>query len=369
MISEIQSNFYHYCKHNNAKPLDICLYKKENPDKDLRLGALPFDWIKDFDKSEIPELTQKIDTIFYNYAKETANFKSCEFKSYNENLKKSIAETLKRDDVDVEYIGAGFFKNCQKITVGDYAYKLSTFKSDWKAPYRSLLSGSHGMYSEPAKIFYVYKNYSHGRVAKPFMSRPAEYSQFRDNGYILSKYIDKNDTQRAKGELDPIYLDYCRIIHTDKERKGNEILGVITDVGGMEDNHDYIHDKEQRNSVVFFSKALKNYQFLTKDRLFGMNMMEADNLIKAEADAEDYVYNLLTKTDDFYEKDVEEITEPLYELEKELAIEKIGQLKSVHKLKTKLQKEGKFEECLNYLLKFKHNSWRDKSMQYEVFGR
>ena len=368
MISGIQSSFYHYCRHNDAKPIDITIYKKENSDKDLILGSLPYDWIKDFPKTEITELTQKVDDIFHNYSQKTASLDKSEIEEENKNLKKDLSEALKRDDIKIEYIDSGLFKHSQKITVGDYAYSFSTFKKNSNNSSERVISQYHGGCSEPTKIHYIYKNYSRGRVAKPFISRPTDYNIVTDNGYILKKYIDKNDTSREKTPLETVVTNYYPIIHFDK-KDDNCVNGVIIDVGGMVKNINLIENKETRKNVMYFAKSINDYNNLIQSETEKTHHNEIIKIMKEDYNAETLIYNKLIEDKDFYNRDIREMIKPLSNLEQKIFKKKLRKLRKIHKVKTQLQKEDKFDDCVKYLGTYRYTSWKNKSLMYELFGQ
>ena len=366
MLSGIQSNFYHYCKRHDARPIDIMLYKKDHPDKELVLGALPYDWIKDIPQEEIPEVTQKVDKIFHEFSKRNAYSGRLKIEEDNQKLKEDLSEALRRDDIEIEYLDSGFFKHCQKITVGDYDYSFLTFKKDWKDGCDFVLSAFHGGYTEPTKVHYVYNNYSQGRVAKPFITRPTDYNAENDNGYMLKKYIDKDDKTRAKVELDPVVTNYYKICHFDKKEE-NCINGIITDVGGMDENVNFIEDKETRNNVIYFAKSIHDYNDMISKDIENLPQDKKMKIINAEFQAENLLYKGVTKDKDFYNKDYRELIKPLSELEQKVFKKKFRKLKKIHEVKTRLQKEGKFDECAKYLGTHRYTSWKNKAIQYELF--
>ena len=352
-------NLYHWFKHDNVFAANINEYIKHYPDTKRRIGSLPIDWLKNLPRDEFAHATEQVDTALHEFAKtvEENTFLPAlsnnndalrkHFAELSKNLIEALKQILKRDDIEIKYADEGGFKYCQKLTVGDYSYALSTFK-----PEKSEVGpfATHGQYIEPQKIFWVYKKAPHGRVAKPFMSRFCVSDEAGYGGYILSKFIDKEDEKRAKKPLNPYRERFYPLTNGDNYNHKNEINGVWIECGDIEENPDYkyIPDKEfWKNLLIFLDGMQTSWNHYSR---------RAEKFLLEQIDNGKDIFNMDLRT---LESD-----DPLICRE---AIKMVQRLRTVNKLKTKLEAKGEFEQYLElinvfignypYLLRFVYNGW------------
>lgn len=334
-------NIYHYCQRKfvDRDLLDV-LYKKSN----RRLGALPYDWFQKYDKNQYAKLTRRVDKLFRRFAKLYSLEKTSAEKF---NLQKKLAKLLKRDDVKIDFEGLGGFKVCQKVTVGDYSYALLTFRKEGALETDTLLG--HGALVEPCRIFNYYRGESHGRVAKPFMTRFVNNSKASDfDGYMLMKFIDEADTARAKAELPEYQHDFLRFKKITDNRDGNLINGIRTDIGRLEENPYAMDSTEFRQNLFAFLAKTKSTRLTLKAKTPEEKL--------AASKALNFVHGLMFEGKDIYNMDLREVTTDLSELEQRYVIKTVRALKKAHKLKLKFMERGEYGDYVKYFGKYVWNS-------------
>lgn len=349
-------NIYHYCQRNFV---DRDLLDVKFSTESRRMGTLPYDWLKNEKQTNYAKLTEKVDKFFRKIA--TRNRLSYRLEGYERKL----SRILKRKDVKIEYVDRGSFKDCHKITIGDYKYALLTFIRDsyWKNQLeRDTLNGS-GPLVEPCRIFDVYKEYSHGRVAKPFMTRFVNNSNAEKyDGYMLMKFIDD---AHSKCDLPAYQQNFYKFNMVDFNQ-GNVINGVIVDIGQIKENDEYMQSDEFRQNLFnLLGKIEKNHEenFTTVPyKKFGN---KANDNWTANHNAEEFIYGLMKDGVDIYNIDIREFIKNLNPLEQKYVIQRIRKLKKVHNLKTKLQQSGEYDKYQPYIEKYvkQYGSW---SLRHEL---
>ena len=248
-------NLYHVVKKHNLMQRELCDYLNANPNSKRVIGTLPYDWIKDVPKSEIPLMVEKVDDVFSKFSEMISPIKTHDsisairgakvrLKKFHRQLQTDLQQILKREDISVEYTGGGAFKHCHKLSVGKFKYALSTFLkhkpggtiSDYFNEYKQ------GRGYEPQNSFTLYKNGEHGRCAKPFLAKITRENDF--DGFILAKFIDS--TRKPKFIQGTFERMHSKIKNEDFAER-NFIKGVFIDVGGSFLNPEYIKDKKLRN--------------------------------------------------------------------------------------------------------------------------
>ena len=331
-----KQNLFHLFKRRNVNFQEISRYVKIFPQTEKRIGTLPSDWFKNLSRDEYAKVTLGVDEALQQFAIDRVEAPG-EFDKTQQTLVETLKKILRRDDVKTEHLGMGAYKLCQKLIVGDYTYALSTFK------YEATYSPKHGKYAEPQKIFWVYKNYLHGRVAKPFMSH-FSCSYLDKGGYILSKYIDAEDKKRAMKPLNILREIVYRLYNRDKNPT-NEINGVCIDVGGFEENtkiDENILNKEFRKNLVIFLDRIER-DGRTPESPIRNN---AEKLLLEQIENGSDIFNIDFRILDTTKFSQDEVRE---------AIRIVRRLRAVHKLKNELKSKGEFWNYYPYLEKFKHH--------------
>lgn len=214
---------------------------------ECRLGALPYDLIKGFRKEEIPAVTEMLNKLFSEYGKkikdlayeENRELQLTKIEPHAKNLEESLKGVLKRDDITVSYHDSGAFKPCTKIKVGKNSYALSTFKGDIDIEPEEGKMAVFGPMYEPAAVFNMYKLSSHGRLARPFMTRIMHDEEGGE--YMLSKFIESSHPVKVK--KGPISASREKVTHIDPNGD-NTINGIVVDMGGCMPNLRHISDKK-----------------------------------------------------------------------------------------------------------------------------
>lgn len=270
-------SLFHKTKRNFITAYAIDEFCKTFPDAQRRLGALPFDWIKGFDKKDIPLVTARIDEVFQEFSKGVAEIEQgwcgdyCSISKFDPHIEKLTAqmrEILKRDDISIKYASCGRVKHCHKIQVGENSYALSSFISPkiLDKDFAEYID-NNGRGFEAQNIFTLFKRGSHGRTARPFMSRISSKTD-ESGGYILSKFIDK--THGSKIEIGDWQKLRQFFINHDNHF-GNSINGIDIEVGYYEMNPKYVFVPQVRADWLNFARVIdsfpQNMKFMKKNQL------------------------------------------------------------------------------------------------------
>jgi len=339
-------NIYHYCQRHYA---DASLVDLKFKSEERRLGSLPIDWLQNFRTRKYAKVTGKIDKLFSKFAIK------CSIERVNADdfkLEKKLSRILGRNDVKVNYIGYGVFKEGYKLKVGNYAYALMTFHQGINPKGDAYIG--HGALAEPSRIFNFFKRYSHGRVAKPFMTR---FSTENDgNAYMLVKYIDGNDKTHVKSPLPRFQSDFYPLKTVDCN-KGNLINGIVVDIGGIEENPNAMKSSKFRQNLFNI------LGFIDKGTYPCSDVINSQMLAKAEG----FICDLIENGENIYNIDLRKITKDLNPLERKYIIKKIRVLKKAHKLKLELQKSGDYEQYKKYFEEYVRG-YGSRSMRLELLG-
>ena len=365
-------NIYHYCQRNfvDKDLLDVPFKTAQR-----RLGTLPYDWLENHKPKEYADITEKVDKLFSDFAVINApTFEAEEyFNPFYENFKfvEKLSKILKRDDIKIEYVDCGSYKYCHKLTVGKFKYALLNFiREYWPENQLEMntLRGS-GALVEPCRIFDLYKEYSHGRVVKPFMTRFVnDTNSDKFDAYMLVKFIDKNDTSNVKCDLPAHQTQFYKYKMTDFNL-GNIINGIITDIGRIEKNDYILKSSELRQDLfAFYGLLVRNhYENFANPFLKKYNVDKAQQIEKAINNAEDFLHGLMKDGYDIYNLDIRLFTKDLPEIERKFVIKKIRALKKANKLKLKFQRNDEYNYYYEAYLKNYAGEYCSKTMKHELF--
>ena len=383
-------NIYHHCQRNFV---DKDLLNVPFKTGERRLGALPYDWLKNRTSKEYAQMTEKVDELFRGFAvirtplsdtDECIGLYDEEFNpvvKYYESVYKNfkfvekLSKILKRDDIQIEYVNHGAYKHCHKLTVGKFKYALLSFirgNLPEQLEFDTLLG--NGALIEPCNIFDFYKEYSQGRIVKPFMTRFVNDTNAETfDAYMLVKYIDENDTSNVKCDLPAYQKQFYKYKMTDTNT-GNIINGIITDIGKIEKNDYILESSELRQDLfAFYSLLVRNaYENLDVPVLQKKyNPDTASQTEKAIHNAEEFVHNLMKdgydNGYDIYNIDIRPFIKDLPELEQKFVIKKIRALKKVHQLKLKFQQNDEYKHFYEAYLENYAETYCSKTMKRELF--
>ncbi len=339
-IVPLQKNLLHSFKRKYVDAYSLQCHLKRHPETKRIIGCLPFDWLKRLPKDEFSKVTKEVDTVFSEFSILHLDRERCHAgemaKFMDRRLEKALKKILHREDIYVNLEGNGSYKCCRKITVGDYSYALSTFLHDSERLYADTPKPTHGPKIEPQTQFFAYKNYSHGRIAKPFMAKLGT-GQNLDGSYILMQYIDKNYPVHSKPKGN-ILRDCVNKLHHNDVSENNQIHGIFVDIGGMKLNSTRVDDKEFKNNLfILFDRIYK--EFTRK------NSKTIHPLFKRyENRAESFLISEIQNGTDIYSTDLRQLLKPLTNPEEKLAaIKMVRRMRNMHNLLVKLKKSGKFE--------------------------
>ncbi|MBO7673248.1 hypothetical protein J6S88_07575 [bacterium] len=311
--------------------------------RERRLGRLPSDWLTNLKSDEYCSATKKVDNLFRTFAQKSSSTELETLDGISAELVKGLKKVLRRDDISMEYVDNGYFKECSKLTIGDFKYALLTFFEKF-----GMQPGDErlfGKYFEPQSIFFTYKKMPHGRMAKPFMSSfSTDYDEY---GYMLNKFIDKNDKARAMTPLNPLRAKYREYSIPDIERESNMINNIIIDAGGIVKNGAYIKDKDfRRNLFVFLDRIFSEY--VREDAIWTAHKYkDIDSAFRVEK----FLIDQMNNGTDIYKADLRELLKPMSEEDRLRATRMLRRFRNTHKLKCELKANGAYDQFKPYLEK------------------
>lgn len=243
MTNFVSKNLLHVAKRRLVTPAEM----SQITNKNKFIGALPPEIITNIPAQHRGEITRHADSVFSDFAQSVAHISvssDAHYTYYNESFKKyfppivhRLNSILNRGDTEISYIGSGSFKHCFLISFGQNSsnrYVLQTFQNKINFDAENF---PHGVLWEPQTYFTTYKQYSHGRIAKPFMARPSTKEVLSD-GYILVKCIDSNHAIKQKlGRFSGLRT---KMYNTDTHGQNNSIRGIAVDAGGFVTNPTHI---------------------------------------------------------------------------------------------------------------------------------
>ena len=243
-------------------------FRAKIPDGERRIGSLSYDWIKRIEKDKISDITRSACDVFEKFSIEIEDIsnrytgkvdKLENLKQAQSALLQSLQKILKRDDIDITYVGSGSLKHCQRLDVGKHSYAISTFKSEKSANrlFSDYFCRGHGKGNEPQSLFTLFKRGSHGRFVKPFLANLS--GMYDAGGYILSKFIDENHPKKT--ELGTFLAERAFVYNTDP----NIIRGISIESGGCIYNKKYIKDAKLRALWTKFAGILDGNIRLLKE--------------------------------------------------------------------------------------------------------
>lgn len=352
-VISLTNNLLHTFKHHYVDAYSLQLHLKQHPEAKRLIGCLPIDWLKNFPKDEFSKVTKEVDLAFSEFSTNNLDRERCcdgQMAYYlDKGLEKTLKKILRRNDVEVEMIGCGSYKCCRKLTVGDYSYALSTFFHDNVKLYNGDTPlPLHGPKIEPQAQFFAYKNYSQGRIAKPFIAKYGTENNF-DGSYILMQYINDKNKPRAKKELNILRDDICNIWHEDASKE-NKINGIFVDIGGINLNPSPIDGKLKNNLLILFDRIY--YEFQKHKKVDLTSLLDANSCFESVYldKAEKFLIEQMRKGVDIYSADLRQLLEPLNKpKEKKAAIQMVRRMRQMHKLLMKIKAEGELEKYLPYL--------------------
>lgn len=182
-------------------------FRAKIPDGERRIGSLPYDWIKRIEKDKISDITRSACDVFEKFSIEIEDIsnrytgkvdKLEKLKQAQSALLQSLQKILKRDDIDITYVGSGSLKHCQRLDIGKYSYAISTFKSEKSANrlFSDYFCRGHGKGNEPQSLFTLFKRGSHGRFVKPFLANLS--GMYDAGGYILFQNLLMRTTLKKR---------------------------------------------------------------------------------------------------------------------------------------------------------------------------
>lgn len=330
-------NLLHVFKKQIVNAQELNKYFKSNPNTSRRIGALPLDFYREISTEERAGITKAVGDIFEGFSEEISNLKEnthlCSADDFNTVLNKltlDLKKALKRNDIKSSYVNSGSFKDCYKLQVGNFAYALSIFKKYPIFDIRGYFRESHGKGNEPQNIFTAYKNYSHGRVCRPFLANLSDENS--DGGFILSKFIES--TYPVKKELG--VFQRSRLALRNIDTRGNSINGVFIEAGGFIQSKRHIEDVTIRKKYQPFTECLDANVNLLKEPL-------ANNVQSRLLEA------LEVGVDLFSEEEVYKYIKTLPSEEQKIARKLVKHLNRIDFLKKQSIEDGTFESIQGLL--------------------
>ena len=270
MTDSTSKHVLHIAKKRIISSSEISQISNTHNDINAFIGSLPPEIVK-----EIPEkkdITAQADFIFSVFSRSVAyvhvdshvhySLNTEYFQSYFPQITSELNKLFNRDDISVSYIGSGTYKHCFVLSFGKGAknrYVLQTFQNVVNFD----KDHAHGSVFEPQNCFTAYNKYSHGRIAKPFMSHPSN-KEILSGAYILAKYIDSNHAY--KKPIGKFLQRRTRVANTDILNTENTVRGITVDAGGFIENPEHITTPQIRYHWHELAQILDNIDFSIKDQ-------------------------------------------------------------------------------------------------------
>ena len=270
MNNKVSKHLLHRVKRKFVGPYEITSMAKDKTLPEY-IGALPPEVITLVPENKRRKITKKVSQAFSEFANDITtkarfddlktpyrlNFPR-EFKQFENQLRK----LLKNPDISVQYLDSGAFKFCFVIdfNISENLYVLQTFR-DFKGNKNDNCSLTHGALFEPQIYFTLHKTYSHGRVARPFMSKPIDVND-STYAYILTKYIDQEHNQKTR--IGP-FITGRQFMYPDDKNESNIIQGVLIDAGSYQKNPEHIANKQIYLQWQSFAMILDSMDFKSFD--------------------------------------------------------------------------------------------------------
>lgn len=269
MRQTVSKHLFHIVKKQFVTPDTVAKFLQQKNGTDY-IGALPGEIITRIPKNKRAKTTKQVNDILSEFANQIARIAhfdnldtinrenaTTEF----EYLEKQLARILGLKNITVKSIGHGTYKFCFSLDFGisNNLYTLQTFK-DFCGNKLSNCAIKHGALFEPQNYFLVYNRYSHGRVARPFMSKPVSKTT-STHAYILTKYIDNNHISMPL--LGP-FISGRQYMISDDFNAVNKINGIIVDAGNYSITPGHIANKEIYLQWQCFAQILDRMDFFSR---------------------------------------------------------------------------------------------------------
>ena len=206
------------------------------PEEEKFLGALPNMWRKLFRPSEIPEKTQEMHNIFYDFAK---NFQSAKGHWAEETPAiKKLAKTLEvffKSKIEANYIDEGMFGSVIRIEGAkeDLALKVFHEVPEMIEPSSVGIYKRHGQTIELQNAIALTHGLRPSQRARFYMGRITSLGE--NGGYMLSEFVKSG---KKSFSLLPEYTPredfiYSRFVYGDRLKFGNILDGKLLDFGDI----------------------------------------------------------------------------------------------------------------------------------------
>lgn len=330
-----QRNLLHWFKHKSIGAEKLNKYLELFPETNRNVGALPYDWVKDFPPERRAKITELVQDSFSSFSKETAHVAGKspslgwrlvnpnEFKEAQKMLVEKLKKILNREDIKIAHAGTGALKNSHRLDVGEYSYALSGFRapSVAKKGFGNYFTKAHGRGNEPSNFITAYNKGAHGRFVKPFTVKVSDTKD--EGGYVLSKFVDK----QKKVPIGEIQESRGYFLNLD--RSDDTINNINTDIGGCVANARHIKNKGVKNSWHYFAKMfdINSARLKTPKAQMVQKRLLEDKLKGMDILAPDYINQSGLKGED-----------------KDIAVKLLRSLRKTRIQKEKLIKESQFEK-------------------------
>ena len=235
------TNLEKYAAGDLRTPSQVETILKQYPQTGRFMGSIPFNWMKDVKKEEIPERTNQIFDLFANFARSV----TCARNNHHSNYKKQMdecalnLEKLTGERTKMEYLGEGTIGRTYKLSVGEENFVVKTFFTN---PVGLGYYTRHGKGAEILSAVYAKYNAPKGYFADFYFGKFAKKDDF--DGFMVTKFID----------YDTAKTSYVKNMMLDKMTEhpvvcgnlvnNNSVLDTVVDYGeitkgGLANNRQY----------------------------------------------------------------------------------------------------------------------------------
>ena len=266
-------------------PLQAESLLEKYPQTSRFMGSVPYSWLKNIKKEDIPDYTKLIFALFADFAKNM----HCKRDDSPLNYKKQMQEySLKLEELiglktKIEYLGEGTIGRTYKLSVGEENYVIKTFFTN---PVKFGYYTRHGKGAEILSAVYAKYNAPKGYFADFYFGKFARNDDY--DGFMITKYIDYDNAKISY--LKNMLLERLieQPIYCGNLVNNNAVLDTVVDYGeirkgGLSNNRQYEIQKQVLSALLAedakkFNEICRQYKGPDLDNVLKM-LSKSYNLI------------------------------------------------------------------------------------------
>lgn len=258
-------------------PLQAESLLEKYPQTSRFMGSVPYSWLKNIKKEDIPDYTKLIFDLFADFAKNM----HCRRDDSPLNYKKQMQEySLKLEaligvETKIEYLGEGTIGRTYKLSVGEENYVVKTFFAN---PVKFGYYTRHGKGAEILSAVYAKYNAPKGYFADFYFGKFARNDDF--DGFMVTKYIDYDNAKTSYVKNMILERLIEQPIYCGNLVNNNSVLDTVVDYGevrkgGLSNNRQYEIQKQILTALLAedaekFNEICEHYKGADLDNVLRM---------------------------------------------------------------------------------------------------